>query len=222
VPPASTPVRRNSSIWSESWIAAAAFAACQGYDGSSRQDFTTSGEESGDTAMGCNWGGLEGRYDACREEDGDLHGWVLWRTAYYTKKYFLPPARKFGGNRQLLTSHSPQSAMNMRPEESVAKQTEEGSQPIYWSVLHHKNVNAHDESSSLDVGIPRVIREQEPLVKEGNSKSVEYGSVDKKNKEGEKTRHRRKWSKVRELVETDELVSTILLFIARAAFHHGS
>jgi hypothetical protein len=134
----------------------------------------------------------------------------IWYNIYY---FFLfsTPARKFGGNRQLLTSHSPQSAMNMRPEESVAKQTEEGSQPIYWSVLHHKNVNAHDESSSLDVGIPRVIREQEPLVKEGNSKSVEYGSVDKKNKEGEKTRHRRKWSKVRELVETDELVSTILL-----------
>lgn len=102
MPPASTPVRRNSSIWSESWIAAAAFAACQGYDGSSRQDFTTSGEESGDTAMGCNWGGLEGRYDACREEDGDLHGWA--------KNIFYHPQENLAGtvSSSLLTARNPQ------------------------------------------------------------------------------------------------------------------
>jgi hypothetical protein len=76
--------------------------------------------------------------------------------------------------------------------------------PQYWSVLHHKNVNAHDIDA--DVGIPHVIRhEKEPLVKESSTKSdiseVEYGSAS-----GEESKnHRRKWSRVRELVQTNEL-----------------
>jgi hypothetical protein len=89
---------------------------------------------------------------------------------------------------------------------STPDETNEGQeQSIYWSVLHHKNVNAHDIHA--DVGIPRVIRhEKEPLVKESSTKSeiseVDYGSVPDENRE-----FKRKWSRVRELVRTNELVS---------------
>eukprot|EP00804_Cyclotella_cryptica_P008638 CCRYP_007602-RB/>CCRYP_007602-RB protein AED:0.04 eAED:0.04 QI:225/0.66/0.71/1/0.83/0.85/7/4139/542 len=89
------------------------------------------------------------------------------------------------------------------------------SQPLYWSVLHHKNVNAHSDAH-VDVGIPRVIREQEPLIKELSSKSdlsvVQYGSVKSSGLDRDdapydlaKKMHRRKWSRVRELVKTNEL-----------------
>eukprot|EP00804_Cyclotella_cryptica_P006481 CCRYP_012776-RC/>CCRYP_012776-RC protein AED:0.05 eAED:0.05 QI:240/0.57/0.5/1/0.57/0.5/8/4187/494 len=89
------------------------------------------------------------------------------------------------------------------------------SQPLYWSVLHHKNVNAHSDAH-VDVGIPRVIREQEPLIKELSSKSdlsvVQYGSVTSSGLDRDdvpedlaKKMHRRKWSRVRELVKTNEL-----------------
>ncbi|KAL7510447.1 hypothetical protein ACHAXN_007565 [Cyclotella atomus] len=75
----------------------------------------------------------------------------------------------------------------------------------YWSVLHHKNVNAHDINA--DVGIPYVIRhEKDPLVEESSKKSdimleAEYGSASGE----EDKKHRRKWSRVRELVQTNEL-----------------
>ncbi|KAL7482743.1 hypothetical protein ACHAW6_008404, partial [Cyclotella cf. meneghiniana] len=85
----------------------------------------------------------------------------------------------------------------------------------YWSVLHHKNVNAHNDTHA-EFGIPRVIREQEPLVKELSSKSdlsdVQYGTAapaglgwGHATEDDQKERHRRKWSRVRELVKTDEL-----------------
>lgn len=84
-------------------------------------------------------------------------------------------------------------------------QKDDKDRPIYWSVLHHQNVNAHDIEA--DVGIPRVVHhEKEPLIKESSTKSDltegDYGSdapgdIEKK--------HRRKWSRVRELVQTDEL-----------------
>lgn len=82
---------------------------------------------------------------------------------------------------------------------------EDKDQPVYWSVLHHKNVNAHDINA--DVGIPRVIRhEKDPLIKESSTKSdiseIEYGSSASGEEE---RRHRRKWSRVRELVKTNEL-----------------
>jgi hypothetical protein len=97
------------------------------------------------------------------------------------------------------------------------------SQPLYWSVLHHKNVNAHNDTHA-DVGIPRVIREQEPLVKELSSKSdisdVQYGTAASSGlgwghvpEDERKGRHRRKWSRVRELVTSNELARE-LCFIA--------
>lgn len=98
--------------------------------------------------------------------------------------------------------------MKMPTSPAPTSKTEDKDNPVYWSVLHHKNVNAHDQDPNADVGIPRVIRhEKAPLVKESSTKSditeVEYGSA----AGDEEKRHRRKWSRVRELVKTNELVS---------------
>lgn len=95
--------------------------------------------------------------------------------------------------------------MRSEPDET----NEEDEKPLYWSILHHKNTNAHTKIHA-DVGIPHVIyHEKEPLVKECSTKSdlteVEYGSA--KEEKG----HRRKWSRVRELVNTNELVCVIRL-----------
>ena len=97
----------------------------------------------------------------------------------------------------------------------LTNKTDDKDNPIYWSVLHHKNVNAHDQDSNTDVGIPRVIRhEKEPLVKKSSTKSditeVEYGSATG----DQKKRHKRKWSRVRELVKTNELVSQSIMNIS--------
>lgn len=86
--------------------------------------------------------------------------------------------------------------------------------PLYWSVLHHKNLH-ENHTNPVQSGIPQVIHEVQPFKKDGGSRSAlsgygstsEYTSVFPPNvPEPPSSSERGRWGTIKEVVNSKELL----------------